>query len=469
MAKSNNKRKRKFIMPDAYIIIFGIVLIAAIATYILPSGTYDRQEVDGITEVIPDTYKTVDSNPANIMNLFDSVQGGLVETANLIFLVLIVGGVIAIIESSGAINSGIEALIRRTKGNRNILIASVTLIFGIICTVGVVPNVVIAFIPIGIALARALKLDAITGAAIIYLGYFAGNTAGVLDPAILGLAQEIAELPLFSGIILRLVVFVLLMAITIAYIWRYASKISKDPTKSLMGETLFADNLEEVDSSIESTFTGKHMLIIFVFFAFMGIFLYGSFNFDWSIDKLSAIFMMMGITIAIIDRINPNEFIEKFIKGAQGIVYGALVIGLARAVVLVLEDGNVMDTIVHGALIPLSSVPAVIGGVMLYGFNLFFNILVPSGTGQAAITMPLMVPIADMLNITRQTVVLALKLGDGISNIFTPTSGVLMAVLAVARVSWIKWFKFVFPLFLIWVVFGALMMVVAVLINYGPF
>ena len=477
MPKLNNKnnfqmkKRRKGAMPDAFIIIFGIVVLAAIMTYILPSGTYERQEMDGVTEVVPDSYETIESSPASFFDVFHAIPRGLVDTADLIFMVLIIGGVVAVIERTGAINASINSLIRLTKGNKKLLIASVCLIFGTICTVGVAANVVIAFIPIGIALARSLKLDAITGVAIIYLGYFGGNVAGVLDPAILGLAQKISELPLFSGITLRAFVFAVLMLATIIYIYRYANKISKDPSKSIMGASALSNQADSENAYEENNdlFSGKHFFVILTFALFIGIFLFGSFQYDWGITELSAIFIIMGVVIAAIDRINPNEFIRIFSKGAQSIVYGALVIGLARAVIFVLEDGQIMDTIVHGAIIPLSSMPTFLGSQMLYFFNLLFNILVPSGTGQAAIVMPLIVPIVDMLDITRQTGVLALKLGDGISNIITPTSGVLMATLAVGGVSWIKWFKFVFPIFLIWTVIGAVFMGIATFIGYGPF
>lgn len=478
MANSKNgdanksHKKRRWAIPDAFIIIFGIAVLAAIATYVIPAGEYDRQEIDGITQAIPNSFSFVDSAPASLLDLFVAVQNGMIESADIIFLIFMIGGTVAILEASGAIDAGINTLIKKTKGNKTALVTAISIIFGIICTVGVASNAVIAFIPIGIGLARAMKLDAIAGVAIVYLGYYVGNTAGVLDPTILGLAQSISELPLFSGLFLRLAIFIVLMIVTIMYISRYVNRISKDPSRSLMGSEPFQDSPEHGksdDNEANGPFTGRHIIVILIFFAFIGIFIYGALNFDWALNELSAIFIMMGIAVAIVIRLTPNEFIRKFMKGAQNIVYGALVVGIARAVIVVMEDGKVMDTIVHGALIPLESLHVLFGAQALYMFNLLFNLLVTSGTGQASIVMPLMVPLVDMLDITRQTGVLALKLGDGITNIITPTSGVLMAVLAVGGVPWTKWVRFIYPLVLLWSAVGIVFMGIAVLINYGPF
>ncbi|MBP1970778.1 putative ion transporter superfamily protein YfcC [Virgibacillus natechei] len=470
MKKKESSSKRRFVMPDAFIIIFSIVFLAAVATYFIPAGTYERETFDNVTQVVPDSYSTVEANPTNLLDLFRSVQLGLVESANIIFLIFTIGGIVAIINSTGSINTGINALIVKTKGRYMLLIMSVSAIFGILATMGVAANAVIAFIPIGIALARSLNLDAIVGVATVYLGYYAGMVAGVFDPTILGLGQSIAELPLFSGITLRIVIFITLLIITITYINFYAKKVKNDPSKSLMGDRLFTDNNDESAGQVkDANFTRKQKLIVSTFFVFIIFFVYGAFNYGWSINELAAIFLIMGVVVALIARITPNQFISTFMDGARSLVYGALVVGVARAVIVVLEQGNILDTIVHGALVPLESTSLFVGGQLLFAFNLLFNLLVTSGTGQAAIIMPLMVPIVDLLGLTRQTGVLILKLGDGFTNIITPTSGVLMAVLAVGGVQWTKWARFVLPLALMWVAVGAIAVGFATLTGYGPF
>lgn len=461
------KRRKKFAVPDAFVIIFGILIIASIATYFVPSGEFEREDIDGRSIVVEGTYQGTEQTPVGVLDIFLAIQNGLIESADLIFMVLIVGGVVAILEYTGAINSGINALIDKANGKKYPLVILFIVLFAFMDMAGISGNAIIAFIPIGIILARGLNLDPLVGVAMVYLGQYVGVSTGTFDPVITGLAQNIAELPLFSGAWLRFIAFIALLIVTIIYICLYVRRISKDPSKKMEE----FDEVEELQQSEENIgkFTGKHKIILLVFFAFMGLFLYGVFQLEWTVNELAAIFLMASIVIAAIAKINPNEFVKVFIKGAQGLVYGALVIGLARSIVLVLEQGAVLDTIVNYAFEPLNALPPMLGAITLFFFNLFFNLIITSGTGQAAIVMPFIVPLVDMLDITRQTGVIAFKLGDGITNIITPTSGVLMAVLAVGRVSYVSWFKFVLPLVLIWTVIGVIIVATAVLINYGPF
>ena len=464
-----NKQKIKWAMPDAFIIIFGIVLLAAIATYLIPAGTYEREVVNGIKRVVPGSFHEVAQSPASLMDVFYAIPVGLRESASIIFLIFMIGGAIAIYDRTRAIDSGINALIVKTKGNYQVWIIAVAFIFGMLSSLGLAANAVIAFIPIGIALSRSMKLDAITGVAVVYLGYYAGNAVGVLDPTILGTAQTLAEVPLFSGLLFRIVLFAVLITVTIAYIVWYAKRIAKNPEKSYMSGMANDDpDAETEPKEVDGTFTLKQKISLFIFVAFIGLFLYGAFKFKWGIDHLSAIFIMMSIVVAAMFKIAPNDYVKAFMKGAQSLVYGALVVGIARAVIVILDKGNILDSIVQATLVPLQQTSHYWGAQLLYFFNLLFNLLVTSGTGQASIVMPIMVPILDILDLTRQTGVLILKLGDGFTNIITPTSGVLMAVLAVGKVPWTRWVKFVFPIMMIWIVIGMAAIWIATAINYGP-
>lgn len=462
-------KKYRLAMPDAFIIIFGVVLLAAIATYFIPSGEYKREVADGVSKVIPDSFTLGKPHPVGLLQVFKSIQLGLVDSANIIFLIFVIGGIVQVIEFTGTINSGINVLINKTQGNYILLIAAVGVLFGLLASAGISPNAVIAFIPIGITLARSLKLDEIVGVATIYLGYYSGMIAGIFDPTILGLAQRIAELPLFSGILLRVVIFILLISVSITYVILYARRIKQHPEKSIIGLEDISESADQEQADLQARVSLTQFLVLLIFISFIGLFIYGAFQLDWEIDELVGIFLMMGVTIACVARISPNEFIRQFIRGAKSIAYGALVVGLARAAILILEDGHVLDTIVHGALAPLSHTSTLVGGQMLFLFNLLFNLLVTSGTGQAAIVMPVMVPIVDIMGITRQTGTLILMLGDGFTNIITPTSGVLMAVLAVGGVPWVKWVRFAFPLLLIWISIGSAFIAYATLTGYGPF
>src|SRR5699024_8898325 len=226
---------KKIKMPDVFIIIFGIAILAAIATYIVPAGMFEREEVDGITRVISGSFENTEGNPANLLDLFVAIQQGMIETANIIFLILMIGGVVAVIEHTGAIDAGINLLIEKSKGKYMVLITTVALAFGVLASMGLVANAVIAFVPIGIALARNLKMDAVVGISMIYLGYYAGMIAGIFDPVILAFAQNVAELPLFSGMYLRVFIFIGMITTVIIYTNYYAKKIKNDPMKSVLG------------------------------------------------------------------------------------------------------------------------------------------------------------------------------------------------------------------------------------------
>lgn len=467
----NRPKKKKLQMPDTYLILFILIVCSAIATYIIPSGEFERIEEEGITKVIPGTYSGVESSPANLMDFFLSFQNGMVEAASLIFLVLFTGGAFAVIEASGAINAGIKAAIDKTRNKKVILIIVVTALFSLGGSVGIVANSVIAFVPIGIMLARAMKLDALIGVSIIYLGAYAGFNAGFMNPFTLGIAQQIAELPLYSGITFRIILYIVIVAVTIIYISWYTKKIIKDPSQSIMGERRFQNSENESsDNNLESTkFTLTHKIIL-IFFAFCLVFyIYGTRQFDWEVDEMSAMFVAIAIGAGIIARMGGNEIIRHFMKGAQNLVYGALIVGVARAIVVVLEDGLILDTIVQGMAVALESSTPIVGAIGMFIGNAFFNILVPSGSGQAAVAMPILTPLADMLNIPRQVAVQAFQLGDGFSNSIIPTSGVLMASLAVGGVPYTKWFRFMWPLMTIWIAIGCIAVALGVIINWGPF
>jgi len=463
-------RTKKIAMPDVFVIIFIFLLIAFALSYFLPSGEFDRVEKEGVTQVDPNSFEYTDAKPATLFEVFSSLPRGLEETADIIFLILIVGGVVAIIEATDTINAGINALIKKTGGNYIVLIATFTIIFATIASVGVTVNGIIAFVPVGILVARSLTLDPIVAVAITFLAAYSGWAAGVFDPTATVLGQTIAELPIFSGYMFRIAIFVAFVAVTIAYVSLYSKKIINDPSRSLMGARPFSLLPQKEREDLENVkFSMIHTIIIIMFFSTIGVYLYGAFNHDWGLNELSAMFLILGVLVSILGKINPNKFVDLFMKGAINVIYGALVVGIARAVIIIMEDGQIVDSIVYMASSSLDNFSPLISSQLLYAFNFLFNAIITSGTGQASIVMPIMVPIGDMLDITRQTTFIVFKLGDAVTNILTPLSGTLMACLAIARVSFVKWTKFVFPLLIIWIVMGSVFITVAILIDYGPY
>lgn len=466
---SNNKtQKKKFSMPDSYLILFIMLIIAMILTYIIPAGQFEREEGGLVPTVIPESFSNISSAPVGFLDFFLSIQQGMMEAANIIFLVLIIGGAFAVINSTGAIDSGIMTLVNKTRSKKILLVISMAAVFSIAGFLGVLHTAVIAFIPVGLVVAKAFKLDAIVAVAIVYLGAYSGYAVAGLDPITTGFGQEIAGVPVFSGLWLRFIIYICLLSASILYIIYYMKKIEKNPEKSIMGKDKFLDENTIVDEEKTIPFTNLRKIILLFFALCMTIYTIGVFRSDWGLNEMTALFLIIAIGTALIARINGNDFVKHFVEGAKGMVYAALIVGLARSIVVILENGLVLDSVVNLISNFIEPLPAMIAAICMYLFNLLFNLIITSGSGQAAIVMPIMAPLADIIGITRQTAVLAYNMGDGFTNTIAPTSGILMASIGVAKVSWIKWIKFMIPLLLIWCLIGLVAIIFAVLIDFGP-
>ncbi|UOR11408.1 YfcC family protein [Halobacillus amylolyticus] len=463
--ETQQQKKKKWEMPDTYVILFSVLLLAVIATYIVPSGSFDREMMDGVERVIPGTYSGVEGNATGFMDIFLALQEGMVQSAGLIFLVLFAGGAFEIVERSGAIKGGILRAVSKTRGKEFWLIATVSVLFALGGAVGAVANSVIPFVAIGVIIARALKLDAIVAVAITFGATFAGFNVGFLNPYTVGIAQSIADIPLFSGMLLRVIAFVVIVSVTILYTWIYAKRVLRDPSKSLVG---VLDESQASKEDLRAPFTARHKFIL----SFVGLsllfFIFATIQFKWTINHMAAFFIIIGLVSGVIAGMNYNKVAITFLEGCQKLVYGALIIGVARAILIVMENAKILDTAVNALSVPLEGLSPVFAALGMFVANGLLNFLVPSGSGQAMIAMPILTPLADMVGITRQVAVQAYQFGDGFTNSIFPTSGPLMASLAVAGVPWIKWAKWMLPLLLIWVVIAVIMLTIGVLINWGP-
>ncbi|WP_037986105.1 YfcC family protein [Thalassobacillus devorans] len=459
------KNKKKWEMPDTYVILFLVLILAVIATYIVPSGSFEREVVDGVERVVPGTYASVEGNPTGFMDIFLALQTGMIESAGLIFLVLFAGGAFEVVERSGAIKGGILRAVNKTQGKEFWLIAVVSILFALGGAVGAVANSVIPFVAIGVIIARALKLDAIVAVSITFGATFAGFNVGFLNPYTVGIAQSIADIPLFSGMLLRVIAFVVIVGVTIMYTWVYAKKVLNDPSKSLIG---VLEAGESSNDDLSAPFTARHKMILsFVGFSLL-FFIYATIQYKWTINHMAAFFIIIGLVSGVIAGMNYNRLAITFLEGCQKLVYGALIIGVARAILIVMENAAILDTFVQALSVPLEGLSPVFAALGMFVANGAMNFLVPSGSGQAMIAMPILSPLADMVGVTRQVAVQAYQFGDGFTNSIFPTSGPLMASLAVAGVSWIKWAKWMLPLLLIWTVIAIVMLVIAVMIGWGP-
>ena len=467
---NNNKEIKAVKTIDPMLIIIGIVCVAALCTWILPGGAFERavDPASGAELVVPGTYTVAEKNPIGFMDFLMSFTKGMQASGGVIFFLLIVGGMFEVIQSTGAIDAGIANLVK-ALGNRQLLLVLICIpVFSTISTTAACSEEYLAFLPLMYAACIACGFDSITGVALLWCSSAIGYGASVSNPFTTGIAHGIAGLPVFSGLGLRVALLVAFNVVTVAYVLRYAAKIKKDPTKSSMYEIDKA-NAESIDLSNVPKLTIRQILVLLVFMGGFVMIAVLVITKGYYMDELSALFIIMGLLAAVIGGIKPNEFAQAFVKGAEGMMYAGLMIGLCRAATTIMSEANVFDTIINAAGNLLDGLNKNVAACGMFIFQDLFNFLVPSGSGQASITMPFMAPLADILGLTRQTATLAYHMGDGLTNCVTPTSGSLMAALAMAKVPWGKWFRFIAPLWAVWVVIACVFMVIAVSIGYGPF
>lgn len=465
------EKQRRSRIPHTFVTLIAFTIVMAILTYVLPAGQFERTEVNGRTVVIPNSYTVVESNPQGLFDVLKSIPIGMTETADIIFFLFIVGGAFQLITDSGMISSGISLLVKKLQGKEKWVIPILILVFGILGSTMGLSEETIVFIPIGVALALALGYDALVGLGMISLGAAIGFFAGFMNPFSVGVAQEIAELPLFSGVGFRLVILAVLWIVTSAYLMRYAEKVKKNPETSLLYSRKKGTHVTEgaIDFDNLPPFTKRHLATLIVFVGGFAIIGYGVFQYGWFIVEIGSVFLGMGILTGFISKMRPSEIAESFVVGAKEMVFAGLVVGVARSILVIMENGLIIDTLINGLSSLISSLPDSLAVVGMYLTQIIVNFFIPSGSGQAAATMPVMIPLADTLGITRQTAVLAFQFGDGFMDSIIPTSGVLMAQLSIAKVSYDTWLKFIGKLMLIWLAIGLIFLLIANAIQYGPF
>lgn len=455
-------------MPHTFVILVMIIFFAAILTYLIPAGELERIEdkATGKELVVEGSYHQVAESPVGILDIPLAIVHGLVDASDVIFSILIVGGAFQVIMATGTVEAATGRVARRFSKNEKWVIPIFLALFSIggftmgMSTEGIV------FVPIGIAIARSLGYDAITGTAMVALGASCGFTAGLLNPFNVGIAQAIAGVPLFSGLWYRAVLLVVFLVITSIYLMRYATRVKKDPSKSVVYELEKDAAQKKVDFSHIPSMELKHYLTILTMILSFTLLIWGVSNKNWGIEEISALFLTMGIAAGLCGGFSPSKISSELVKGATAITFGALIIGVARAIVVVLEQGNIIDTIVSSLAMIVGELPSSMQVLGMYAFQTLMNVIITSGSGIAATTMPIMAPLSDLLGISRQTAILAYQLGDGISNLILPVSATLMGTLAVAGISYQKWVKFMWPLMLIWMGTGAVFLLIANIISY---
>lgn len=465
---SNGKTKpQKNKGINAHVLVFTLIIIAAVLTYIIPAGSYDTVEVNGRSVIDPETFKFTENNPVGLLELFSDIHTGMVNGANTIFFVLIIGGVFGIISATGALDSFIMSFAKK-MANREKLIIPVLMLFFSMCgaTMGMSDEAAV-YVGLLVPLTIALGFDAVTGFAIVVVGASMGFTAGFMNPFTVGVAQGIAELPTFSGLGFRLIVFVIFYIIAVIFVYRHAMKVKKNPEIGIYGK--FGRLKPDAKQEIAAKMTVRHKLVLSAFLLNFLILIYGVMKYEWYITEIAGLFLLFGIIMGILGKLSPSEIADSFVKGAAELIGGAIIIGLAQAVLVIFQSGGLMDTILYYASDVLNMIPSAFTAVGMMILQIGINFLVPSGSGQAALTMPLMSPLADLVGVTRQTAVLAFQFGDGISASLFPTNGALIASLTVAGIPWNKWVRWYIPFFIMQLIVCAVLLVIAEWMKYGPF
>lgn len=462
--------KKKFVFPNTYVIIILMMIVAVLLTWIIPSGEFERvkDEVSKQSIIIPGTFKYIENNPISFLQIPVYIMKGLAKASDIVFLVIIVGGAFNIIIETGMFQSFAGRLTKVFSNKEVLIIPAFSTIFALACTtMGV--NTFIGFAPIAVIIARSIGYDAIVGVSMVALGGAIGFSTGTFNPFTTGVAQSIAGLPIFSGVGYRFICLVVFLIVTNIYIIWYAKKVKANPEASVVYEMEQENKKVEVSEKQHDKIEGRHYLVLLIVIACFVLLVYGSQNWKWKLQENAAMFLWMGVLSGFAYGFEPSKIAEEFTKGAKKLVYGALMIGMANGISLILADGKILDTTVQylGGLLVVLPSHAQAAGMFL--MQLLINGLITSGSGQAAATMPIMLPVADIIGMTKQTAVLAFNFGDGLSNYILPTSSALMGFIAMVGISYSNWMKFMWKLFLIWTVVGAVLVIVANSINYGPF
>ena len=440
--------KKKFKLPHIYVLLAIIIVLCAAASWVLPAGEFDRAANEaGKMLVVPGTYHAVEPSPVGPFQMLQAVYNGMVDAGGVVFFVFMSYASIGLIIGTGAFNGLVAGLLKVLKGKMRVIIIPIfiTLIGAASSTIGLFEET-FPFIPIFVGIACAMGYDAIVGLAIVAVGAGLGYSGAVMNPFTVGMAQSIAELPVMSGAGFRIACHAAMIIVASAYTMRYAAKIQADPTKSLLYGTEMGKMTVDPSEVEKHPFGIREMLVLLTLAVGIVVLVYGTKTYGWYFSELCAVFLIMGIVSSIIMGWSPNAIAQKIAASFTDIAMACMMIGIARGILVVLNDGKIIDTVVYGLSVPLSQLPRWLAGEAMLLVQTMLNFLIPSGSGQAVVSIPIMAPLADLLNIPRQIAVLAFQFGDGLSNIMWPTA-FAPVVCGIAGVKIEKWWKWFVPLF----------------------
>jgi uncharacterized ion transporter superfamily protein YfcC len=432
----------KLRMPHPLVLLLAAVLVAAALTRVLPAGQYERR-VDpgtGRTVVVAGTYHRVEAAPVGPFAAFIAVPRGFVAGAEVIVLVLLVGGAWTVVDKAGTLGKVVGWLVGRFGRRPHLVISILSLAFAAGGALENMQEEIIPLVPVLLLLARGLGFDAVTVAAVSIGAAMVGSAFSPINPFQAGIALKLAELPLLSGAVLRSGMLAVALVLWIGWTIRHAGR-----TREPSGEGTAAPVVR---------FDPRQSLILLLVMAPFVAYIVGVLKYGWGFNELSAAFLIAGLAIGVVGRLGLSGTVDAYLEGIRSVVGAAMLVGVARSISLVLEDGLVIDTILHGLVAPLGGAPRAMASVLMIPVQALLHIPVSSVSGQAVLTMPVMVPLADLLGISRQAAVLAYQTGAGLTEFWTPTNGALMAVLLAAGTPFGKWLRFAAPMVVVLTVVG---------------
>ena len=460
---------KAFKAPSPIIILVCVIVLCALASYVIPAGVYDRvKDVHtGKMVVNPSTFHYVAQKPTGFLDFFTSINKGFKGGISIIAFLFMVGGSLNILAKTGAIIAGLSTLVKKMRNHSILLIPVLMTTLATFSTLAGCNEEYLAFTPLVVSVALALGFDSLTALGMLFCSVAAGYGAGCTQPFSVGVAQGIAGVPIFSALPYRVGIFVVLLVLNISYVMYHAYKVKKNPESSPVYaiDRAKADTIYLTDTDELTTRQGVCLALLGL--NFVGI-IFGVLKYDFYMNEISALFLIMGILSGIICRLSPNDICDAFLEGCKGMMLPCLAVAMCKAATILLDNARVMDTIIHALAGMLDVFPSSIIAFGMFIIQDVFNLLVPSSSGQAAISMPIMAPLADIVGLTRQTAVFAFTFGDAFTNCITPASGATMSYLAMANVPYKKWAHFVLPLIGMWWIVAFCFLTYATAINLGP-
>ncbi len=475
-------------MVMGYVIIIALLVVVAVATHYVPAGTYDRvnkanpETGSTMSVIVPDSFRYVTPSPQGVVDLIVSPVKSLYYkgpiAAIIVIFIILIGGSFMAMRRTGALDAGVLRFIRAFEGKEKYVIPALMIFFSLFGALFGILEELTPFIIIIVPMTIAMGYDSIVGLMLIFGACGVGFTAAITNPFTIGVAQRIAEIPLFSGATYRIFVWFVMMAIAVGYTMWYAARVKKDPTKSLVKDFDASVRKEFVEIEREfSDFTAAHKRVVSVIAALVVLLFVCLIVGQLTIPKVMAdaslpfvvlVFVVMGVAAGLLGGLGAWGTLKAFVKGFITFIPAAIFIMLARAVIVIADEGQIIDTILHSLSGFIAQFHVIIASWAMLVVQTIINFFLSSGSAQAMVTIPVMVPLGELVGITRQVTVLAFQMGDGFSNIFWPTNPLLIVAVSLAGITWTKWARFMLPLQILLLIAGFGVLTIAVAIGWGP-